>query len=145
MSEANFWTHLRKQLPGRWQRITDRFEPGIADVAFVFKSQGLRKAVTGWLELKEVDSAVTPTGRMARFKLGLRPEQAIWLSDWGRWGARVGILVKVQPHDLLLFHGADALRLDTYSVTLPEWQMLCAHHQHGRVHVPALLWALEGL
>lgn len=71
MKETTLWDHLRPelQLRGKFQKISDRFTPGVPDV--IGMCNGIGRA---W-ELKEFDGVV-------RWRLKFRPLQLDWLRDW---------------------------------------------------------------
>lgn len=108
MSENNFWSALRKRLAGHWTRVTDKLQGGIPDTWFC-----LPDGTEGGIELKFIDerALLTPTGRLARVKIGLRTEQSIWLHERSQCNGRCGILVRVGNLDVLLFKGSQALDL----------------------------------
>jgi hypothetical protein len=71
MIESNLWKHLKPEFKriGKFQKISDRFTPGIPDVIGV--TLGCPLAI----ELKEFDGV-----RVLR--LEFRPGQLDWLRDW---------------------------------------------------------------
>ena len=90
MKESALWRHLKPELAawGKFQKISDRFTPGIPDV--LGASFGHPMAI----ELKELEGV-----RVIRTKF--RPGQLDWLEDWDKaggysmvlstWGKRVYI------------------------------------------------------
>ena len=94
MKESALWRHLKPELAawGKFQKISDRFTPGIPDVLGV--SFGHPMA----MELKELDGV-----RVIKAKF--RPGQLDWLEDWDKaggysmnlstWGKRI----YVQPRE----------------------------------------------
>lgn len=76
MKESTLWSHLSpelKLLGGKFQKISDRFTPGVPDVLGMYREIG-----HAW-ELKELKGV-----RVLRTKF--RPGQLDWLRDWERAG-----------------------------------------------------------
>lgn len=81
MKESTLWGHLKPELRkfGKFQKISDRFTPGIPDVIGVCEGEGIV------LELKELSGV-----RVIRTKF--RPGQLDWLRDWNISGGRSWIV-----------------------------------------------------
>lgn len=75
MKESALWKHLRPELAawGKFQKISDRFTPGVPDILGVSFGRPIAA------ELKELDGV-----RVIRAKF--RPGQLDWLEDWDKAG-----------------------------------------------------------
>lgn len=75
MKETNLWGKLRPALNylGTFQKISDRFTPGVPDVLGVYEGRGFA------LELKEVSGVEV-------LRVKFRPNQLDWLEDWEKSG-----------------------------------------------------------
>ena len=75
MKESTLWDHLKPVLKavGKFQKISDRFTPGIPDALGCWCGLGVA------MEFKELDGV-----RVLRTKF--RPGQLDWLRDWERSG-----------------------------------------------------------
>lgn len=83
MIESTLWKHLSPELNrrGKFQKVSDRFTPGIPDVLGVARQRG------GYaIELKEFKGV-----RVLRTKF--RPGQLDWLEDWSDNGGTSMIIV----------------------------------------------------
>lgn len=71
MKESLLWKHLKPELHkrGKFQKLSDRFTPGVPDVLGCFASRGIA------IELKEL-------GGVRVVKTKFRPGQLDWLEDW---------------------------------------------------------------
>jgi len=81
VKESILWKYLKPELEdwGHFQKISDRFTPGIPDVLGV--SFG-----NGWaLELKELKGIRAPRAKF-------RPGQLDWLEDWDKGGGKSFII-----------------------------------------------------
>lgn len=81
MNESTLWKHLRPELAllGHFQKISDRFTPGIPDILGMHDGNGY-----AW-ELKELKGV-----RVLRTKF--RPGQLDWLRDWEQAGGTSSII-----------------------------------------------------
>lgn len=81
MKESTLWKHLKPELKalGKFQKLSDRFTPGVPDVLGCFESVGVA------LELKQVKGVRV-------LKVEFRPGQLDWLEDWDRAGGRSWIV-----------------------------------------------------
>lgn len=99
MKESLLWKHLKPELKryGKFQKISDRFTPGVPDVLGCCPTKG---GVA--LELKEFSG-------VHRVKLSFRPGQLDWLRDWSLAGGTSYIVsshrstVTVHSHQLGAF------------------------------------------
>lgn len=75
MKETALWNRLRPELAklGKFQKISDRFTPGVPDVLGIYRGVGVA------MELKEFDG-------VRILKVKFRPGQVDWLRDWEREG-----------------------------------------------------------
>ena len=118
MKESILWNHLKPVLSthGKFQKISDRFTPGIPDVLGCSLSRSYA------LELKELKGI-----RVIRTKF--RPGQLDWLQDWHKAGgyswilSTWGSMILVHPWEAgtLLEEGVDEDLLYNLSV--------CAFHK----------------
>lgn len=101
-SEKSTWASLKRIVGDRWHatRIEDRLQSGVPDVSW-----GAR-GVQGWIELKYVPKPPVRLG--TPFRIGLRPEQAVWLQQRGRVGNYCWVLARVQNLQWLLFDWREA-------------------------------------
>lgn len=122
MNEKGAWATLKRVMGDRWHatRVEDRLQSGIPDVTW-----GAR-GVQGWMELKYLEWPKRPTTPV---KIGLRPEQAIWLTQRGQVGTYCSILVRVGLHEWFLFNWQDARDL------------LQPKHQNELFQMSACYWA----
>lgn len=81
MKESLLWKHLKPELSrvGKFQKISDRFTPGVPDMLGI--SEGIPLAI----EFKELKGT-----RVLR--VSFRPGQLDWLRDWERGGGVSWIL-----------------------------------------------------
>ncbi len=89
--KRNVWPKVKTELDKlRWhyQRIEDKFTPGIPDVNIHVPRFG-----DVWVELKYVEKL--PRDERHNIEIGLRPEQYIWLRDAKKAGRHVHLLAKV--------------------------------------------------
>ncbi len=82
MKESTLWDHLKPALKrlGKFQKISDRFTPGVPDVL------GNHKGVGMAFELKEFDGVRV-------LSVSFRPGQLDWLRDWAESGGTSWIVV----------------------------------------------------
>ena len=75
MRESTLWDHLKPELQakGKFQKLSDRFSPGVPDVLGCFASLGIA------IELKELKGVLV-------IKTKFRPGQLDWLEDWYKAG-----------------------------------------------------------
>lgn len=75
MIESTLWKHLKPELKawGKFQKISDRFTPGIPDTLGCARGRGFA------IELKEFSGVRV-------LKVSFRPGQLDWLRDWEKAG-----------------------------------------------------------
>lgn len=75
MKESTLWDHLKAPLQssGKFQKVSDRYTPGIPDVLGCFASKSIA------IELKELKGVLV-------IKTKFRPGQLDWLEDWANAG-----------------------------------------------------------
>lgn len=75
MLESTLWKHLKPELRawGKFQKISDRFTPGIPDTLGCARGKGFA------FEFKEFDG-------VRILKVSFRPGQLDWLRDWEKAG-----------------------------------------------------------
>lgn len=80
MKETALWNQLRPRLAllGKFQKISDRFTPGVPDVLGIYQGKGIA------LELKEFAGAHV-------LKVKFRPGQVDWLTEWAECGGRAWV------------------------------------------------------
>ena len=102
MSEQTAWTTMRghlTSLPGRVhiQRFEDKLTGGIPDTNVCWAGHEF------WMEAKFVkDLPKRPTTKV---KVGLRPDQALWLETRQRAGSLAFVWIRVRDYGWLLFDG----------------------------------------
>ena len=103
--EQDAWRSLRRTVGGRWhaQRIENWVDEGTPDVAW-----GAR-GVDGWMELKALHD--WPARPETGIDIGLKPEQAEWLTARGRVGSGLCFILVRIGRDWLLFHWSVARTL----------------------------------
>ena len=100
MSEKNFWTLLRNNLPLTMYRVENRVAQGMPDVHYI------RESNSGWIELKYMDK-----WPKKRFVSGLRLNQAMWANKYILNGGRSWILIRVGRDFTVLVSGHHAKEL----------------------------------
>lgn len=107
MKESTLWEHLKPDLKklGKFQKISDRFTPGVPDVI------GCMDGIPYALELKELHGVHI-------LKARFRPGQIDWLKDWVIAGG-VGLIVVTQGTHVMAFDPDDGFQL-AEGVT-PSW------------------------
>lgn len=85
MIESTLWKHLKPELRrlGKFQKISDRFTPGVPDVL------GCTKGIGVAMELKEFDG-------VRILKVSFRPGQLDWLRDWAKGGGISWVVVSLK-------------------------------------------------
>jgi hypothetical protein len=78
-----------------WQRIEDACQAGIPDINFCWQG------IEFWVEAKQAEESDIPKRNTTLFKLGLQPEQALWLENRRCAGGRAYVLAKVGNRWLL--------------------------------------------
>lgn len=91
MRESLLWKNLKPELSriGKFQKISDRFTPGVPDVIGCYQSKGIA------LELKELKGS-----RIIKTKF--RPKQLMWLSEWISQGG-IGFIVASYKKTVFIF------------------------------------------
>tara|TARA_R110000824_G_scaffold40192_12_gene120749 strand:+ start:888 stop:1298 length:411 start_codon:yes stop_codon:yes gene_type:complete len=100
MSEKNFWTLIRNNLPLTMYRVENRVAQGMPDVHYI------RESNSGWIELKYVDN-----WPKKRFVSGLRLNQAMWATKYVLNGGRSWVLIRVGRDFTILVSGNDSKQL----------------------------------
>ncbi len=98
MKESALWGHLRPELQrfGKFQKISDRFTPGVPDVLGSCLAAKRPLGVPIALELKEFSGV-----KILRVKF--RPRQLDWLKEWEEAGGKSYILSS-HKRTLMLHH-----------------------------------------
>lgn len=101
MKEATLWEHLKPALKklGKFQKICDRFTPGIPDIL------GCAKGVPYAIELKEFQGVHI-------LKTKFRPGQVDWLNDWIGSGG-IGLVIVSHGSQVMVFNPQDGELLET--------------------------------
>ena len=94
MSEKNFWTLIRNNLPLKMYRVENRVAQGMPDVHYI----GYGEA--GWIELKYINH-----WPKRRFVSGLRLNQAMWAKNYISRGGQSWILIRVGRDFTVLVNG----------------------------------------
>ena len=94
MSEKNFWTLLRNNLPLTMYRVENRVAQGMPDVHYI------REGKSGWIELKYIDK-----WPKKRFVSGLRLNQAMWANKYISKEGKSWILIRVGRDFTVLVNG----------------------------------------
>jgi hypothetical protein len=94
MSEKNFWTLLRNNLPLTMYRVENRVAQGMPDVHYI------REGRSGWIELKYIDK-----WPKKRFVSGLRLNQAMWANKYISKEGKSWILIRVGRDFTVLVNG----------------------------------------
>jgi len=91
MLESTLWGHLKPELKkvGKFQKISDRFTPGVPDVI------GCMDGVPWAIELKTLKG-------VKLHRVGFRPGQLDWLQDWVQSGG-VGLIMVSQGQSVWVF------------------------------------------
>jgi len=106
MSEATFVRGLVRRLReyGAFvQRIEDSIARGVPDIFAVLDGQAF------WIEAKYRER--WPARASTKVRVGLRPEQVIWLMDCWDAGGWCYVVLRVGRSETLWFRGADARRI----------------------------------
>ena len=94
MSEKNFWTLLRNNLPLTMYRVENRVAQGMPDVHYI------KEGSSGWIELKYIDK-----WPKKRFVSGLRLNQAMWANKYISKKGKSWILIRVGRDFTVLVNG----------------------------------------
>ena len=115
MKESTLWDHLKAPLQssGKFQKISDRYTPGIPDVLGCFASRGIA------IELKELDGV-----RVIRTKF--RPGQLDWLGDWAMAGGTSWI-ISTLGSEIFVHHWAFGCELEN-GLTREQLEMTASLH-----------------
>lgn len=93
MSEKSSVMTVRKhmtQAGAHFQRIEDAYQPGVPDVNMCLPGHG-----DAWIEFKQMDEEDLPKRATTPVKIGLKPEQALWLRTRKNAGGRAVVCAKV--------------------------------------------------
>lgn len=90
--------HFRR-LGAHVQRIEDSASVGVPDLNVCVKGG------EGWVEFKHVDEQKVPKRAATPMKIGLKPEQAIWLNQRTSVGGNAYVLTKIEPNHWYLHTG----------------------------------------
>ena len=101
MSEKNFWTLIRNNLPLKMYRVENKVMKGMPDVHYIDKQGN-----SGWIELKFLDSWPKKV-----LSIGLRMNQSLWLTSYARNKGSCWVLLKVGRDYTALMKGKDADKL----------------------------------
>jgi len=107
MKESALWRNLSPELQrfGKFQKISDRFTPGVPDVIGSCKSPGGPLGVPVALELKEFSG-------MRVLKVKFRPRQLDWLREWEEAGGKSFILSSHGNRVLMAHHHSHGPELE---------------------------------
>lgn len=85
MIESTLWSHLKPELKrvGKFQKVSDRFTPGVPDVLGCCRGLGMA------MELKEFSGVKI-------LRVEFRPGQLDWLEDWSEAGGLSWIISSVK-------------------------------------------------
>jgi hypothetical protein len=100
MSEKNFWTLIRNNLPLKMYRVENRVAQGMPDVHYIGNGN------SGWIELKYINK-----WPKRRFVSGLRLNQAMWANTYISHGGNSWILIRVDRDFTVLVSGIHARKL----------------------------------
>jgi hypothetical protein len=98
MSEKQFWTFVRSNLDLQMYRVENKVAVGMPDVHYVSECGG------GWIELKYIPGFQIK----GRTKIGVRKSQAIWHTNYKKYGGISWILLRVGREKIFLFEGSRA-------------------------------------
>lgn len=117
------WTRVKSELSDTgllpMQRCDVRGVHGWPDVVW---QDPHHRGRAGWLELKHLE---TGAGRARGKKIGLRPDQALWLSRWVRFGGTAGVLLYVsEPRTWGYLPAEDSSLWRTLAVGPEAWNKL---------------------
>tara|TARA_R100001377_G_scaffold66562_1_gene41808 strand:- start:298 stop:732 length:435 start_codon:yes stop_codon:yes gene_type:complete len=101
MSEKNFWTLIRNNLPLKMYRVENKVMKGMPDVHYI-DTQGN----SGWIELKFLESWPKKV-----LSIGLRMNQSLWLTSYARNKGNCWVLLKVGRDYTALIKGEEADKL----------------------------------
>jgi len=103
-SERGLWKTTRTHLApfGKLTRLESPIDPGLPDVLYVLRRRPTEWAITGLLELKELDRWPARAATPIRVP-SLTREQVEWHRAWNLAGGRVFTLLQV-GRDYLLLH-----------------------------------------
>ena len=132
MSEATFTRKLCRDLRKAGisvQRLEDMYSTGIPDIVLVHKN------ITVFVEAKFTKNEVQRSR-----KIGLRPDQVVWLHKWNRGGGNC-LIADRAGSTLRIFHGKHSRELDE-SLKKNDLDSLAAYIGRGNEH-KALLNTIE--
>jgi hypothetical protein len=119
MSEKQFWTFVRSNLDLQMYRVENKVAVGMPDVHYVSECGG------GWIELKYIPRFQIK----GRTKIGVRKSQAIWHTNYKKYGGISWILLRVGREKIFLFEGSRAKEIsrmpcDKDIVGMAYWSFL---------------------
>tara|TARA_R110002126_G_scaffold32094_2_gene102294 strand:- start:548 stop:967 length:420 start_codon:yes stop_codon:yes gene_type:complete len=100
MSERNFWTLIRNNLPLTMYRVENKVAQGMPDVHYI------KDGFSGWIELKYIDK-----WPKKRFVSGLRLHQVFWATKYIFNKGSSWILIRVGRDFTILVSGRHAKAL----------------------------------
>ncbi len=94
MSEVSMRQTMGKHIKAlgsaaKWQRIEDSLSVGVPDIFCCVRG------VNCWIEAKYVDPDDLPKRSSTPVRIGLRPEQALWLRDYKLAGGHAYVVCKI--------------------------------------------------
>lgn len=123
---------FRESFPGcHWQRLEDSITAGIPDVT-VSLGQAWGE---WWIELKEFGLPVRP---QTPVKIGLKPHQALWLSDAQRAGRKVCVCARGPGAWCWFIDHFDEIQKGAPWPLLMEWAVVVQHQLNVRDAINAM-------
>jgi hypothetical protein len=95
---------VEEMVNAHWQRLEDGSSLGIPDINFCWQG------VECWIEAKQMDLEKLPKREATPVRIGLRPEQSLWLEERKRAGGHAYVLAKIGQEWLLWDDGFRELR-----------------------------------
>lgn len=100
MSEKNFWTLVRNNLPVKMWRVENKVMKGMPDVHYLINGK------SGWVELKYLNK-----WPKKRFNCGIKLNQVFWAKEYIKRKGKSWILIRIDRDFTALVNGDYAMEL----------------------------------
>ena len=114
MSEKNFWTLVRNNLPLKMWRVENKVMKGMPDVHY------LTNGKSGWVELKYLNK-----WPKKRFNSGVKLNQVFWAKEYIKRKGNSWILIRIDRDFTALVDGEHAMELYNRPSKTDFFEMCC--------------------
>ena len=114
MSEKNFWTLVRNNLPLKMWRVENKVMKGMPDVHY------LTNGNSGWVELKYLNK-----WPKKRFNSGVKLNQVFWAKEYIKRKGKSWILIRIDRDFTALVNGEHAMELYNRPSKTDFFEMCC--------------------